>query len=158
MYKITLTMVALAVVVGLGFVLFSASSGTGPEAPATSTPPVVSQGEPRLSAPRSGEVVRGPLRVLGEAPGGWFFEASFPVRLMDATGRELVAAPAQAQGDWMTPEYVPFEAILLFEAPLGTTSLPAKLILEKDNPSGLPENAAKVEIPLWLSAASTTAQ
>jgi len=53
--------------------------------------------------------------------------------------------PAQAQGDWMTTEFVPFEAVLEFAVPqteFGT------LILEKDNPSGLPQNADSISIPV----------
>lgn len=99
----------------------------------------------RVTAPLPGALVASPLVVKGEARGNWYFEASFPVRLRDANGKELVAKPAQAQGEWMTTEFVPFEVTLNFAKP---TTKTGTLILERDNPSGLPEHAAQVEIPV----------
>lgn len=100
----------------------------------------------RVTTPRPGMAVTSPLRVTGEARGSWFFEASFPVRLLDADGREIALVPAQAQGEWMTENFVPFEAVLEFSPPAsGTRGI---LVLEKDNPSALPENADELRIPL----------
>jgi len=53
--------------------------------------------------------------------------------------------PAQAQGDWMTENFVPFAATLDFTTP---TTATGSLILEKDNPSGLPENDKQLTIPV----------
>ena len=53
--------------------------------------------------------------------------------------------PAQAQSDWMTEEFVPFKAMLEFSAP---TTATGTLVLEKDNPSGLPENADSLIVPV----------
>ncbi|MEK7556015.1 MAG: Gmad2 immunoglobulin-like domain-containing protein [Patescibacteria group bacterium] len=99
----------------------------------------------RITLPLPNALVESPLLVRGEARGNWYFEASFPVRLFDANGRELVALPAQAKGDWMTTEFVPFEVVLTFDTPATETGT---LVLEKDNPSGLPEHADSVSIPL----------
>lgn len=93
--------------------------------------------------------VRSPLTVRGEAVGGWFFEASFPIRFLDRNGREIAVTPAQAQGEWMTSDFVPFEATLTFDAPEAGGGY---LILEKDNPSGLPEHAARYEFPVLFAA------
>ncbi|MEK7614829.1 MAG: Gmad2 immunoglobulin-like domain-containing protein, partial [Patescibacteria group bacterium] len=77
---------------------------------------------------------------------GWYFEASFPVELQDKNGNVIAQGPAQAQGDWMTDAYVPFEATLTFTKPAdGETGT---LILRKDNPSGLPEHDDFVKIPV----------
>lgn len=95
--------------------------------------------------PISGATISSPLTITGKARGTWYFEASFPVKLLDANGNELAVTPAQAQGDWMTENYVPFKAELNFDAPLTATGT---LVLEKDNPSGLPENADELRIPV----------
>lgn len=103
-------------------------------------------GDVDVSNPLPDQTVASPLVVYGRAKGTWYFEGSFPVKLLDAQGNVLAQAPAQAQGEWMTTDYVPFSAQLpAFTATPGTTG---KLVLEKDNPSGLPQNAASVEIPV----------
>ena len=86
--------------------------------------------------------------VFGKARGNWFFEASFPIKLLDENGTVLAQAVAQAQGDWMTTEFVPFSAPLTFSAPIGSALI---LVLQKDNPSGLPEHDAELRIPLIVS-------
>ena len=97
----------------------------------------------QVDAPQAGAVVTSPLIVRGKARGTWYFEASFPVRLLDANGVELAVVPAQAQGDWMTTEFVPFVVTLTFAPPATKTGT---LILQNDNPSGLPENAKEIRI------------
>jgi hypothetical protein len=93
-------------------------------------------------------MVTSPVSVIGQAKGTWYFEASFPVTLIDANGKVIVQTHAEAQGDWMTENFVPFLATLNFSKPATKTGT---LILEKDNPSGLPEHDAKVEIPVTFS-------
>ncbi len=88
------------------------------------------------------------FHITGKARGNWYFEASFPVILKDSQGKVLAQAPAQAKGEWMTTEFVPFELDLTFRKQ--TTTTPATLILKKDNPSGLPEHDAQIEIPVVL--------
>lgn len=105
----------------------------------------VTEEKVRVTAPAANAVVKSPLTVTGSARGPWYFEASFPVRLYDALGNELAAVPAQAKGEWMTIEYVPFEATLSFKTPATATGT---LVFEKDNPSGLPEHADSVSIPV----------
>jgi len=99
----------------------------------------------QISAPHANTVVTSPLIVTGQARGTWYFEASFPVRLLDGNGNEIAVTPAQAQSDWMTEDFVPFVATLTFNTPATPTGT---LVLEKDNPSGLSENAAEVRIPV----------
>lgn len=98
----------------------------------------------RVTSPKVLDVVTSPLVVRGEARGPWYFEASFPVRLVDDRRQTIAVVPAQAQGEWMTTYLVPFEATLTFstQAKVGT------LIFEKSNASGLPEHADSVEVPV----------
>lgn len=99
----------------------------------------------RVSEPRPNTVITNPLSIAGMARGNWFFEASFPVKLLDASGVEIGRGHAQAKKDWMTMEFVPFEATLSFVAPAPGSGT---LVLEKDNPSGLSEYADELRIPV----------
>ena len=90
-------------------------------------------------------LVKSPLQITGRARGNWFFEASFPVQLLDNNRTVLAQIPAQAQGDWMTEDLVPFTAELTFTAPAGDTG---RLVLRRDNPSGLPANDAELIVPI----------
>lgn len=99
----------------------------------------------RLVTPLANDVVASPLTITGLARGNWFFEASFPVHILDATGMELGMVPAIALGEWMTTEFVPFQATLVFAT---STTDTGTLVLEKDNPSGLPEHADEHRIPI----------
>jgi hypothetical protein len=99
----------------------------------------------RITSPTANQVVTSPFTITGQARGTWFFEASFPIQLVDANGRVLGTAIAQAQGDWMTTEFVPFQTQMTFTNPATSTGT---LIFEKDNPSGLPEHADELRIPV----------
>jgi hypothetical protein len=99
----------------------------------------------RVQQPAVGAVVASPLIVRGEARGGWYFEASFPLRVLDAAGNTVAQGYAQAQGEWMTESFVPFEGTLSFEAPASADGV---LVLEKANASGLPEHADELRVPL----------
>jgi len=99
----------------------------------------------RINKPRPNELIKSPLEIKGEARGYWFFEADFPVKLVDADGKELGTAIAKTSLDWMTEDFISFEATLEFQTP---TTRKGTLILEKDNSSGLPENADELIIPV----------
>ena len=99
----------------------------------------------RIQKPRPNEIIKSPLKIEGEARGYWFFEASFPVKLLDASGKELGRNVARALSDWMTENFVAFETEIEFQKPETNRGV---LILEKDNPSGLPENADELRIPV----------
>ncbi len=91
------------------------------------------------------EVISSPFSIEGSARGSWFFECSFPVRVLDQSGKELGVGVAQAQSDCLTADFVPFKATVMFTRP---TSSAGSLVLQKDNPSGLPENDQKVILPI----------
>ncbi|OGF73511.1 hypothetical protein A2W48_00110 [Candidatus Giovannonibacteria bacterium RIFCSPHIGHO2_12_44_12] len=113
--------------------------------PANNDPVKAKENLIRLNSPKPNDVVSSPLLIDGEARGTWYFEASFPVSLYDANGKLLARTPAEAQGEWMTENFVPFKAGLKFDPPTTDTGF---LILEKDNPSGLPEHADELKIPV----------
>lgn len=99
----------------------------------------------RITSPETDAVVGSPVTIRGEAKGSWFFEGSFPVRVVDGNGKVLGTATARALGEWMTTEFVPFEATISFATSETATGT---LVLEKDNPSGLPENADEFGVPV----------
>jgi len=99
----------------------------------------------RVSSLEPNQTIQSPLIIQGEARGVWFFEADFPVKLYDGNGNIIAQGIAQALGDWMTEDFVGFRCELEFETPETETG---QLILEKDNPSGLPENADQLIIPV----------
>ena len=99
----------------------------------------------RVETPHPSDIVESPLLVKGEARGPWYFEDSFPVEIEDADGNILAQVPAQASGEWMTEDFVPFEVTLDFTTPAEGNG---RLILRKDNPSGLPEHADELRIPV----------
>ncbi len=100
-----------------------------------------------VTLPFPGAVTGKSFSVTGKARGPWYFEASFPVVVVDKEGAILDQKPAQAQGEWMTTEFVDFKVELTVpESYIG----PATLILKKDNPSGEPERDASVSFPFTI--------
>ncbi len=98
-----------------------------------------------ITSPVSGNKITSPLEVTGSVPGSWSFEGQFLVRLLDEDGNIVSEAPATLQGEWMTDQHVLFDATLTFDnSPTGTGSL----VIEKSNPSGLPENDDKLLLPV----------
>ncbi|MDO8668245.1 MAG: GerMN domain-containing protein [bacterium] len=102
--------------------------------------------------PQPNQTVKSPLTVIGQARGSWFFEASFPIELVDDQGRVLGQSYAQAQSDWMTENFVPFIGEISYQIEATTTG---KLILKNDNPSGLPQYDKKREISVLISPNQT---
>lgn len=92
--------------------------------------------------PKAGQVVSGTILLKGKAR-KWYFEASFPVRLIDASGKEVLAVPVQAQGEWMTVEFVPFETTITI--PASAVKGNAMLVFTEDNPAGDEERGRPVE-------------
>jgi len=101
-----------------------------------------------VDTPLINALVTSPLEIKGKARGSWFFEASFPVSIVDANNNILGQWHAEALEDWMTTEFVPFKAELSFSA---SETKMGFLILSKDNPSGLPENDAEIRIPVLFT-------
>lgn len=100
----------------------------------------------RLTNPLPNQSISSPLTVEGEARGTWFFEGDFPVVLTNWDGLIIATGIAQAQGEWMTGDFVPFKATLEFEKPSYKDN--GSLILQRNNPSDLPEQDDALEIPI----------
>jgi len=95
--------------------------------------------------PRPNQIISSPLEITGHARGYWFFEASFPIVLLDSNGNNIATTLATAQDEWMTNKFIDYKAKIEFEKPRTKTGT---LILKRDNPSGLPKNDDQLEIPV----------
>ena len=108
----------------------------------------------KLFSPKEEEIIGSPLIITGRARGTWFFEADFPVLLTNWDGLIIAETYARTQEDWMTNDYLPFEAEIIFESPVfpeadqGHFSRRGYLILQKDNPAGLPQHDDALEISI----------
>ncbi len=100
-----------------------------------------------ITQPLPGATVGTTFELTGEARGTWYFEATFPVSVEDSAGRVMLETYVQAQGEWMTENFVPFRATVTVPAGAG---MDAVLVIKNDNPSGLPENAKEVRIPISI--------
>jgi hypothetical protein len=95
--------------------------------------------------PKAGEEISSPLFISGKARGFWFFEASFPIELVDENNNLISQSIVQAKGEWMTEDFVPFETLLNFSNPKTEKGF---LIFRKDNPSGLKEHDDELKVPV----------
>lgn len=99
-----------------------------------------------VSAPLINAHVSSPLVITGRARGTWYFEASAPYMLLDKDGKTIAQGHIDAQGDWMTTDFVPFKATITFAAqPAGSVGT---LVLQNDNPSGDPARQKELRIPV----------
>ena len=108
-----------------------------------------------VDSPKPNAIVFNPITIKGKARGTWYFEAVFPIQLVDQDGVVRGTGQAQAQGNWMTTEFVPYTATINFTpwflfncATKSGCYMPAFILLKKDNPSGLPQNEAELKIPV----------
>ena len=138
MRNVVIGVILLVLVAGAGWYLWSTESGSRMVWHNANKDMIT------LDLIKPGVTVLPTFTVTGQARGTWYFEASFPVEVLDKDGRRLASTAAKANGDWMTDNFVPFSATLTIENYSG----PATLVLHKDNPSGLPENEASVSIPI----------
>lgn len=104
----------------------------------------------RVSSLRPYQIVNSPLVITGVAKGSWFFEASFPIVLISGDGTIVAQGIAKAKSDWMTTNFVQYEATLTFKLDKNLYNKKAMLVFKKDNPSGLPENENSLEIPVII--------
>ena len=105
-----------------------------------------SSGCPTVVSPSVGAIISSPVAVNGWITGGgWFFEGSFPIKVIDADGTVLGQGPAQAQPpeNWTSTGTVIFIGNISFAKPHSATGT---IVLSKDNPSGLPQNDASLSV------------
>ncbi len=102
----------------------------------------------QVSEPQANQEISTPVLVKGQARGYWFFEASFPIEVQDSNKVTIATGIAQAKGEWMTNDFVPFETQIDFIRPLSKNGY---LILKKDNPSGDPQNDDQLILPIMFN-------
>lgn len=138
---------AFIIFVLLGVAVFykPAKGPTVSENPATTTHQAVfsPDGSIAVTAPQRDTVIKSPMGVQGQASGGWFFEAAFPIKILDGDGKILGRGNARAMGEWMTAGTVPFSATIAFAAPKYATGT---IVFKKDNPSDLPRNGGEFRL------------
>ena len=92
------------------------------------------------------------ITVTGKARGNWYFEASFPIEVFGDPAEGLLGnGIGQAQGDWMTTDYVPFTAKVTILPTIQTPGETIHIILKNDNPSGDPAKQKSLDIPVQFS-------
>jgi hypothetical protein len=98
-----------------------------------------------VDSPQPNDLVTSPLIVKGRARGTWYFEANLPVTLKDTNGNILAQKGFMTSDNWMTTDYAEFQDTLTFSNPQTQYGL---LLIEKDNPSGEPQNDEAFPVPV----------
>jgi hypothetical protein len=99
-----------------------------------------------VTSPHEHTVVGSDFTISGKAPGPWFFEATFPVKILDSESNSIATSHATASGDWQTTGLVDFTVPVHINGYHGQ----ATIVLMRDNPSGLPENDDALEVPITI--------
>jgi hypothetical protein len=152
MRQVLLILLAILLIGSIALILINSKPVPGPVV----TPPIV---EPTVKPATKGDLIQldypltksaitSPLTITGKARGNWYFEATFPVTLVNWDGLIIAEGYAEAQGEWMTTEYVPFKGTVTFTKPDTRVSDRGWIILHKSNASGEPQfdDALEVEI------------
>lgn len=105
----------------------------------------------RIYEPVTSQTVASPLLIRGQARGTWFFEATFPVMILDSEGNELAVGYASTSDEWMTEDFVYFDSVITFDVS-GETA--GTLVLKKANPSGLPEYDEELRVQINFQSAN----
>lgn len=151
---IALIVILFVIIAAMAWYLFATpmpQKTSGPsESSAATTSPSTTATNPEgvlVMQPQENATVGKTFEVSGRAPNTWYFEAVFPIQVRDGDDNLLGTAQAQAQSDWTVESLVPFKATVTID---GSYAGPATLILLKDNPSGLPENADELTVPITI--------
>lgn len=97
--------------------------------------------------PAPGATISSPINLSGSVTGGgWFFEGTFPVAIVDADGTVLGKGWVEAPpGEWASTGTVLFGGDITFASP---HSAAGTILFSKDNPSGLPQNGESFSVPV----------
>jgi hypothetical protein len=136
--KIIAIVMAAVIIVLLGVILFAKPVQGPTTAQATFSP----DGSIAVSMPPYDGIIASPVGIEGQAAGTWFFEASFPIKILDGDGTVLGTGTAQALGNWMTTGTVAFSANIPFATPRYATGT---IVFSNDNPSGNSANAKQFD-------------
>lgn len=162
MNKIIFGTLGLLVIIGLGAYLYNKEQTVQPNVVVEENTEVVIQEEvpapvPPISndllvvdTPLPGASVTSPIQVSGQARGYWFFEATAPVTVTNWDGLIIGQGYIEADGDWMTEDFVPFTGEITYQQEPNAYSATGTIIFMKDNPSALPENDAAYEMQVQL--------
>lgn len=99
-------------------------------------------------SPKNNQEVTNPIVITGKARGNWYFEAVFPIDLVNSDGEIIAAGHASADSDWMTTDFVNFHAYINYSNATNTGA--AVLVIKKDNPSDNPEFDRQIFVPVIL--------
>ena len=132
----------------LSATLLTACTNSSTATPTTTNPSEVPAdgAQIKVTSPRRNETIKSPYKITGEARGSYYFEGSFPIKLLDDSDQVIATTIAKAKGDWMTDQFVPFTATLTF-----TPKMPhgfATLVFSNDNPSGNPATSQEFRLPV----------
>ena len=109
-------------------------------------PSISSDGHLEVDLPYANDAIASPVAIEGKVTGGgWFFEATFPIKVINASGTVIGRGTAQALSGWMSTGTVPFSASIAFTAPHTATGT---IVFSSDNPSGLPQNQKTLIVPV----------
>ncbi len=144
--KTTIGILIGLVIALLGFIAFSFLSPQTAQAPHSDTQTIGITDLITIESPQAGTKISSPIMLTGTARGTWYFEASFPIEVLDQNGNMIGQGYGEAQSDWMTEDFVPFKASVSFTPPAAGT--PGIVRVKNDNPSGEPERDKHVDIPV----------
>src|SRR5271170_7486472 len=134
--KKVVIILGVIIIILLG-ILFFYNPVQGPTAQVTNMPAsqeaISPDGRVTVFSPLEGASVNSPVFVQGSVDGGgWFNEATFPVKVVDGDGTVIGQGVAQAggvPGSWMSTGTVSFSASISFTAPKFATGT---IVLAKD--------------------------
>ena len=142
--KVIIIILGFIIIILLGVLVF-VPAAKGPTVPVQVSQSALSaDGTLFVSAPAINAIITSPVVIAGSAS-GWYFEAVFPITILDGDGTVLGTGQARAQSDWTTTSSVPFLAALSFLTPKYATGT---IIFRNDNPSGLPKNDKEFILPV----------
>jgi len=140
------TIVIISIVIIVAIMVFSFFYFFSNKSVAVYPIPLNSADQIIVVSPIKDSKISSPLTIAGRARGGWFFEGTFPVLLLDQNNNTVAEGHVSTQGDWTKDELIKFVGNLQFEQTLSGQK--GTLVFKKDNPSGLVQNDGKFEIPI----------
>ncbi len=154
MKKLTITLIVIAFLLAAGFGLWWSltqkdstpnDGNTQQTQSQTATYKNATNAQITITSPEAGATVTHDVTVTGKAVGGWYFEGSFTLEAVDASGTVIATAQATALSEWTTTDFVNFSGVLHLPS---TFTGKASIIAHKSNPSGLAENEASLSLPV----------
>jgi hypothetical protein len=150
--KTTAIILGIVVIALIGILIFY-NPAAGPTVPSNSAPvsqeAVSPDGHVIVFSPLTDGAITSPVSIQGTVVnGGWFSNATFPIKILDGDGTVIGQGVAQAGGGasaWMSTATISFSATITFTMPKYATGT---IVLEKTNPSGAATSAEQMSIPV----------